>query len=191
MKVAIYARVSTKDQSAEMQLRELRNYVKARDFIVFKEYIDHGISGTKEKRPALNQLMFDARKKKFDVVLVYRFDRFARSTKHLIDALNEFNHLKIDFISYNENIDTSSPLGKAMFTIVSAIGQLERDIIAQRVKSGLANARANGKMIGRPPKDRVKIIELRKNGFSIRQIAKSLGISKGAVQNAISLLNKY
>ena len=126
-RVAIYARVSTSDQSTEVQLLDLRRYVADRRWQVFEEYCDDGISGSKDSRPALNKLMDDARKRRFDVVLVWRFDRFARSTKHLILALEEFRNLGIDFISYQENIDTSSPLGGAIFTIISAVAQLERD----------------------------------------------------------------
>jgi len=134
-RIAIYARVSTNDQSTDPQLLDLRRYVADRSWESFKEYVDEGVSGTKDSRPALNQLMDDARKKKFDVVLVWRFDRFARSTRHLINALEEFKNLGIDFVSYQENIDTSSPLGSAIFTIISAVAQLERDIIAERVKA--------------------------------------------------------
>ena len=112
--------------------------------------MDEGISGTKDSRPALNELMNDAKQRRFDMVLVWRFDRFARSTKHLILALEEFKNLGIDFVSFQENIDTSSPLGSAIFTIISAVAQLERDIIAERVKAGLRRARENGKKLGRP-----------------------------------------
>ncbi len=136
-RVALYARVSTTDQSTDSQLLDLRRYVSERGWNSFKEYVDEGISGTKDSRPALNVLMNDAKKRRFDVVLVWRFDRFARSTKHLILALEEFRNLGIDFVSYQENIDTSSPLGSAIFTIISAVAQLERDIIAERVKAGL------------------------------------------------------
>ncbi len=129
-RVGIYVRVSTKDQSVEMQTNDLERYSKERGFNVFKIYKDNGVSGTKELRPALSELMNDARKKRFDIVLVWRFDRFARSTKHLVTALYEFRNLGIDFISYQENIDTSSPLGEAIFTIISAMATLERDIIA-------------------------------------------------------------
>jgi len=149
-RVAIYCRVSTLDQSTDSQLLDLRRYTKERGWQIFQEYCDNGISGTKDSRPALNQLMDEARKRRFDVVLVWRFDRFARSTKHLILALEEFRNLGIDFISYQENIDTSSPLGSAIFTIISAVAQLERDIIAERVKAGLRRAQENGKHIGRP-----------------------------------------
>ena len=147
-KVAIYVRVSTKDQSVDMQLNDLERYSGERGLNVFKIYEDSGVSGTKETRPALNELMDDAKKRKLDVVLVWRFDRFARSTKHLVTALYEFRNLGIDLISYQENIDTSSPLGEAIFTIISAMSKLERDIIAERVKGGLRKAKANGKQQG-------------------------------------------
>ena len=143
-RVAIYARVSTTDQSTDSQLLDLRRYVSERGWHTFREYTDNGISGTKDSRPALNQLMDDAKKRRFDVLLVWRFDRFARSTKHLILALEDFRNLGVDFVSYQENIDTSSPLGSAIFTIISAVAQLERDIIAERVRAGLRRARSSG-----------------------------------------------
>ena len=149
-RIALYARVSTTDQSTESQLLDLRRYVSDRGWQTFREYCDNGISGTKDSRPALNELMDDARKRRFDAVLVWRFDRFARSTRHLINALEEFKNLKIDFVSYQENIDTSSPLGGAIFTILGAVAQLERDIIAERVKAGLRRAVEEGKQLGRP-----------------------------------------
>src|ERR1700686_923097 len=117
MRIGIYARVSTKDQSCELQVRDLRAYCAARGFDLVREYIDVGQSGAKDSRPELDKLMNDARKRQFDGILVWRFDRFARSTKHLITALEELHHLGIEFISYQENIDSGSPLGKAMFTI--------------------------------------------------------------------------
>jgi len=182
-RVALYARVSTSDQSTESQLLDLRRYVSARSWNIFKEYVDEGISGTKDSRPALNDLMNDAKKRKFDVVLVWRFDRFARSTKHLILALEEFRNLGIDFVSYQENIDTSSPLGSAIFTIISAVAQLERDIIAERVKAGLRRAKENGKKLGRPRAsiDGGKVHRLRSQGLSHRAIATQLGISHSTV----------
>jgi DNA invertase Pin-like site-specific DNA recombinase len=186
-RVAIYARVSTKDQSVDMQMHDLERYSKERGLSVFKVYQDNGISGTKETRPALSELMNDARKRKFDTVLVWRFDRFARSTKHLVTALYEFRNLGIDFISYQENIDTSSPLGEAIFTIISAMSKLERDIIAERVKGGLRKAKANGKQLGRPRSeiDTDKVIEYRKQNKSIRQIAKELGLSNNMVYRTL------
>jgi len=183
-RVAIYCRVSTLDQSTDSQLLDLRRYVAERQWNIYKEYVDEGISGTKDSRPALDELMDAARKRKFDVVLVWRFDRFARSTKHLILALEEFRNLGIDFVSYQENIDTSSPLGSAIFTIISAVAQLERDIIAERVKSGLRRAKENGKKLGRPrgtALDVEKIRGPRKKGWSLKQIAKALNTSKSSV----------
>lgn len=181
MRVALYARVSTMDrgQDPELQLGPLREYVQARGWNVYREYLDHGVSGAKERRPALDQLMTDARQRRFDVVLVWRFDRFARSTRHLVNALHEFRHLGIAFVSYQENVDTSSPMGEAMFSIIAAIAQLERDITRERVKAGVARARARGKRLGRPKKvfrrDQVK--RLREEGLSFRDIGRELGIS--------------
>jgi len=187
-RVAIYARVSTTDQSTDSQLLDLRRYVRERGWDIFREYVDEGISGTKDSRPALNELMDDARKRRFDVVLVWRFDRFARSTKHLILALEEFKNLGIDFVSYQENIDTSSPLGSAIFTIISAVAQLERDIIAERVKAGLRRAKENGKKLGRPRAtvDTEKIHRLRSQGLSLRAIAKETGVSRTTVSDLLS-----
>jgi len=137
-------------------------------------------------------LMNDAKKRRFDVVLVWRFDRFARSTKHLILALEEFRNLGIDFVSYQENIDTSSPLGSAIFTIISAVAQLERDIIAERVKAGLRRAKENGKRLGRPrvAVDVTRIAVLRAQGHSWARISKELGIGKGTAQRAFYSLPK-
>ena len=192
MKVALYTRVSTNDQSVQMQSFDLKGYCQQRGFEVYKEYSDQGVSGTKDKRPALDELMDDARKKKFDAVLCWRFDRIARSTKHLITALEEFRHLNIDFISYQENIDTSSPLGKAMFTIVSAIAELERNILLERVRAGLKRAKENGAILGRPRRldlDIKKLQEMRnKEKLSLREIAKRVKASPATVYK--SLKNK-
>jgi len=187
-RVALYARVSTTDQSTDSQLLDLRRYVSERSWQSYKEYVDEGISGTKDSRPALNELMNDAKKRRFDVVLVWRFDRFARSTKHLILALEEFKNLGIDFVSYQENIDTSSPLGSAIFTIISAVAQLERDIIAERVKAGLRRARENGKKLGRPrvKVDAQEILRMRSKGLSLRAIAKETGVSRTTVSDVLS-----
>jgi DNA invertase Pin-like site-specific DNA recombinase len=166
----------------------LRRYVQERSWNIFKEYCDNGISGTKDSRPALNDLMNDAKKRRFDVVLVWRFDRFARSTKHLILALEEFKNLGVDFVSYQENIDTSSPLGSAIFTIISAVAQLERDIIAERVKAGLRRAQENGKKLGRPRAvvDVQEVQRLRSQGLSLRAIAEVTGISRTTVSDLLS-----
>ena len=187
-RVAIYARVSTTEQSTDSQLLDLRRFVSERGWHSFKEYTDNGVSGTTDSRPALNQLMNDARKRRFDVVLVWRFDRFARSTRHLINALEEFKNLGIDFVSYQENIDTSSPLGSAIFTIISAVAQLERDIIAERVKAGLRRAVENGARLGRPKVevDLELIRKMRKQGLSLRAIAKATGISRTTVSDLLN-----
>jgi DNA invertase Pin-like site-specific DNA recombinase len=192
MRIALYARVSTKDQSCDLQLRDLRTYCAVRGFDSSHEYVDVGQSGAKDSRPELNKLMDDARKRKFDALIVWRFDRFARSTKHLLLALEEFRSLGIQFISYQENMDTSSPLGQALFTIVSAVAQLERDLIRERVSAGIRNARANGKTLGRPKStvDREQVLELKAQGYSLRQIAAKLGVGYGTVRARLLALHK-
>jgi len=184
-RVAIYARVSTQDQDPQMQLRELRTYAKLRTFTVAHEFIDH-VSGATSERPELSKLWQAARARKIDTVLVWKFDRFARSTKQLIDALEEFRHLGVDFISITEQIDTSSPMGKAMFTVISAIAEFERSLISERVRSGIAKARAQGKQHGRPKTSAETIKEikrLRRQGKSLNKIAKQLGVSHQTVAN--------
>src|SRR3984957_3835107 len=178
MKIGIYARVSTKDQSCELQVRDLRAYCAARGFATVHEYVDVGQSGAKDSRPELDKLMNDARKRQFDGILVWRFDRYARSTKHLLSSLDEFRSLGITFLSFQENIDTNSPLGQALFTIVSAVAQLERDLIRERVTAGIPNARANGKKLGRPKSsvDQQEILKLKAQGLSLRQVAAKLGV---------------
>src|SRR5437588_63283 len=191
MRVVIYARVSTKDQSCELQLRDLRAYCAARKFSVLHEYVDVGESGAKDSRPQLNELMASARKRKIDAVLVWRFDRFARSTKHLLLALEEFRSLGIQFSSYQENIDTSSPLGQALFTIVSAVAQLERDLIRERVNAGIRHARACGKQLGRPRRivSHDELLRLKAGGARLREIAKSLRVGYGTVRLRLRKLN--
>ncbi len=187
-KVGIYCRVSTQDQSTDSQLLDLRRYAADRGWEVYREFCDNGVSGSVDSRPALNALMDAAKKRRFDSVLVWRFDRFARSTTHLLLALDQFRNLGIDFVSYQENIDTSSPLGSAIFTIISAVAQLERDIIAERVKTGLRRAKENGKRIGRPEisVDEGEIRRLRAGGRSLREIAPQVGISHTKVAQIIA-----
>ena len=192
MRIGIYARVSTKDQSCELQVRDLRAYCAARGFDLVREYVDVGQSGAKDSRPELNKLMDDAQKRQFDAIVVWRFDRFARSTKHLLTALEEFRSLGIQFISYQENIDTSSALGQALFTIVSAVAQLERDLIRERVSAGIRNARANGKRLGRPMRtvDPDRILQMRAEGQTLEQIAENLGVGyvtvRARLQNTLA-----
>jgi len=184
--VALYARVSTPDQSCDPQLDDLRRYAHQR-FEVVREYIDVGISGTQRQRPSLDKLMADARKKRFDAVLVWKFDRFARSLKHLIDSLEDFNALGIDFISYTEGVDTTTPSGRLLFHMVGAVAQFERDLIAERVRAGIAHARALGKRIGRPPAsvNTAEVTALRNQGLSLRAVAKRLDIPVSRVRRAL------
>src|SRR5271169_656838 len=184
--VALYARVSTLDQSCAMQLDDLRRY--AARFGQSYEYVDVGVSGAQRRRPQLDALMKDARKRLFDVVLVWKFDRFARSVKHLVDSLEEFTALNIDFISYTEGIDTTTPSGELLFHVMGAVAQFERDLIAERVRAGIAHARALGKRIGRPPAvvDTAEVATLRKQGMSLRAVARALDIPVSRVRRALS-----
>lgn len=186
MKVAIYARVSTVHQGVDLQLADIRDYCARRGWEITREYVDIGISGVKEKRPELDALLGNAHRRYFDTVVVWRFDRFARSTRHLLSALEEFRSLGIQFISYQENIDTSSPMGQALFTMVSAVAQLERDLIRERVTAGIRRAKSMGKRLGRPTRiaDPSAITRLRKEGKSYREIASILGVSPATVHSA-------
>jgi DNA invertase Pin-like site-specific DNA recombinase len=180
MKAAIYARVSAVNgQNPEMQLRELREYIKRRGWKVHEEYVDAGISGTKEKRPELDRLLADAHKRRFDAVVVWKFDRFARSVSHLLRALENFRALGVEFVSLSEQVDTSTPTGKMVFTVLGAVAELERSLIVERVKAGLRNARAKGKRLGRPSKgvDATKVVELRRQGLTWRRVGKQLGVA--------------
>ncbi len=184
MKIALYARVSTHNgqQDPELQLRELREYCARRGWDLTGEYVDH-ISGAKDKRPALDRLMAEALRRRFDAVVVWKFDRFARSVSHLLRALDTFRSLGIEFVSLSEQVDTSTPMGKMVFTVLGAVAELERSLIVERVKAGLRNARAKGKRLGRP---RVsvppsKIRKLRAEGLPLREIARSCRISKTTV----------
>src|SRR3984957_17390089 len=151
-RVAIYARVSTANsgQSPETQLRELREHAQRRGWNIICEYVDEGISGAKDRRPALDRLMADAHRRKFDLLVVWKFDRFARSVSHLLRALDPFRALGIDFVSLSESLDTATPAGRMVFTVLGAVAELERSLIVERVKAGLRNARAKGKGLGRP-----------------------------------------
>jgi DNA invertase Pin-like site-specific DNA recombinase len=152
MRVAIYARVNAANsgQDPTMQTRELHGYAGRRGWKVAGEYVDIGISGMKETRPELDRLMADAHRRRFDAVLVWKFDRFARSVSHLLRALEAFRAQGIEFVSFSEQLDTSTPAGKIVFTVLGAVADLERGLIVERVKAGLRNARAKGKVLGRP-----------------------------------------
>jgi DNA invertase Pin-like site-specific DNA recombinase len=194
VRAAIYARVSTigNGQSPEMQLREFSEHCERRGWTVAGEYVDVGISGTKDKRPELDRLMADAHKRKFDVVVVWKFDRFARSVSHLLHALETFNALGIAFVSLSEQMDTTTPAGKMVFTVLGAVAELERSLIVERVKAGLRNARAKGKRLGRPRKmvNASTIAKLRASGASWRDVCAETGLSKGTAQRAVYSLPK-
>ena len=188
MRVAIYARVSTANngQDPSMQTRELREYAERRGWKVFAEYVDIGISGTKETRPELDRLMADAHRRRFDAVVVWKFDRFARSVIHLLRALETFRAQGIEFVSFSEQLDTSTPAGKMVFTVLGAVAELERGLIVERVKAGLRNAKAKGKRLGRPKVsvDSTRIATLRRAGRSWSEIANETGWTKGTVQRS-------
>ncbi len=193
-RVALYARVSTLDkgQDPETQLVQLRQYAQARNFEVITEFIDYA-SGTSEDRTQYKLMMAAAKKRKIDVVLVWRYDRFARSTQALVNALKEFQSLGIDFISYQENIDTTTPTGELIFHVMASLAQFESFLISQRVKAGIARAKAQGKHISRPPiakQMQEKIIELQREGVSMNKISKTLGIAYGTVYNYRSKMSK-
>jgi DNA invertase Pin-like site-specific DNA recombinase len=187
MKIALYARVSTEGQDPEVQLQALRAHATNRGWTIVEEFVDHGFSGAKERRPALDRLLKAAWIGGFQAVLVWRFDRFARSVKHLITALEQFRSLNISFISLQEQFDTSTPIGHAMFTIIGTMAQLERDIIRERVKAGLDRARSRGVRLGRPvaqaKPDEVAV--LKQQGLSVPEIAKRLRCSRSTVKRRL------
>lgn len=189
MRAAIYSRVSTvgHGQSPEMQLLELREFAARRGWEVVGEYVDAGVSGAKERRPQLDRLMADCRKRHVDAVLVYRYDRFARSLRHLVNALADFDALGISFVSLHEGVDTTTPNGRLVFGIFASIAEFERELIRQRVLSGLAVARARGVRLGRPrvSVDAALIAALRARGASLRDISARLGVSRGTVARAL------
>src|SRR2546425_4081821 len=178
-RIALYCRVSTGDQTCDNQLRDLREYCRARGWTDVREFIDTGISGTKERRPALDKMMAEVKARKVDVVVVAAFDRAGRSVRHLVEMLELFRHLDVEFISLREQIDTGTPLGAAVYTIIAAISSLERSLIVERVKAGLRRVRAEGKRLGRP---RLKVDERQlrivvNQNLPVRAAAKALGVS--------------
>ena len=193
MRAAIYARVSTTNhgQDVTLQTRELEQFAEARGWTVVGKYVDT-ICGAKDSRPELNRLMANAHKRRFDVVAVWKFDRFARSVSHLLRALENFNALGIAFVSLTEQMDTTTPAGKMVFTVLGAVAELERSLIAERVRAGLRNARAKGKRLGRPrvAVDAARIGRLRAQGRSWREITEETGISKGTAQRCLRGLPK-
>ncbi len=180
---AIYSRVSTFDQTTQNQIYDLRTLAQQRGLQIVKEYSDHGISGTRARRPGLDELMADARRGRFDVVLVWACDRLARSTRHFLEVLDELHRLNIEFVSFRENLDTGGALGRAVVIIISTIAELERSLIVERVRAGLRRAKLEGRHIGRPPVqvDRAAIMHDRAQGQSLRQIARTQRISRATV----------
>jgi DNA invertase Pin-like site-specific DNA recombinase len=188
VKAAIYARVSTTNgQDPQMQTRELREYCQRRGWEVAGEYVDVGVSGSKQSRPQLDSLLAACRRRLVDAVIVYRYDRFARSLRQLVNALEEFRSLGIEFISLHEGVDTSTPNGRLVFGIFASIAEFERELIRDRVKSGIAAARSKGKRLGRPrlSVDAQRIAALRSQGCSVREIAAKLGYTRSLVHKTI------
>jgi DNA invertase Pin-like site-specific DNA recombinase len=193
LRVAVYVRVSTDGQSTDGQETELKEYAKHRGWDVARIYRDK-MSGAKTSRPALDELMVDAKRRKTDIVLVWRFDRFARSVSHLLQALETFRAVGIEFVSISEQVDTSTPTGKMVFTVLGAVAELERSLIAERVRMGIQNARKKGKRLGRPPIHELTAEELGKvkadratGKFSLRALAAKYGTSLWAMQQSISV----
>src|SRR5437667_4366990 len=187
--VALYARVSTlNNQDPEMQLAELREYAGRRGWQIVEEFTDQGVSECMESRPALNRLMSDACRRRFDAVVVWKVDRFGRSLKHLVNALAQLAALGVAFVSLRDNLDLSTPSGRLMFQIIGAMAEFERALIQERVRAGLRNARSKGKRLGRPRVivDVFRIASLRAQGRSWAQIKHEIGVSKGTAQRAFA-----
>jgi DNA invertase Pin-like site-specific DNA recombinase len=182
-KAALYVRVSTPDQHVESQLYDLRELAAQRGYEVVHEYEDRGISGTKARRPGLDALMADARRKKFSVVLVAAFDRIARSTKNFLQIIDELDSMGIEFISRREGVATGDAMGRLFVTIISAIAELERSLVVERVKSGMRRARLEGRQIGRARLDinREQVVIDRREGMSLTLVARKHSISRASV----------
>src|ERR1039457_249366 len=184
-------RVSTVDQHPENQLNELRRFASQRGFQIAEEYTDHGVSGTKSRRPALDRMLKDAHRRKFDVVVVWACDRLARSTKHFLQVLDELNEVGVQFLSQREAIDTDGPLGRAIIVIVSAVAELERSLIVERVRAGMRRAKLDGRRIGRAPLDvdRIAIVRDRRFGMSLTRVARKHGVSRATVCRLVNESN--
>jgi DNA invertase Pin-like site-specific DNA recombinase len=190
VRVAIYARVSTGEQNPEAQLRELREYAERRGFLVHREYVDQASGDVRRRKraPAFEALMADARRRRFDCVLVWKYDRFARSLGALVAALQEFRDLGVDFISHTQAIDTTTPMGRLFFHVIGSFAEFERDVIVERVRAGLANARAKGKRLGRPVRDpgaQARVVVLKGEGLSLRRIAARERLSPSGVRKML------
>lgn len=186
-RAALYLRVSTLEQNPETQGLDLRQLAQQRGFTIVEEYVDHGISGTRAKRPGLDRMLADARRGCLDVVVVWACDRLARSTRHFLEVLDELSRLKVEFVSFRENLDTGGPLGRAVVIIIAAIAELERNLIIERVRAGMRRAKLEGRHIGRRPiqLDRAAILQERARGRSLSQIAKAHTISRALVSKVL------
>jgi len=182
-KCALYARVSTPEQHVETQLYDLRQLAAQRGFEVVAEYTDQGISGTKARRPGLDALLADARRRKYSVLLVAAFDRVARSTRHFLQVTSELDSLGVEFVSRRENIDTSGPMGRLFLTLIASIAELEADLIKERIRAGMRRRKLEGYRLGRQPLDvdREAVVADRLNGISLTKVAKKYGVSRASV----------
>lgn len=191
-RAALYLRVSTVDQHPETQLYDLRQLAAQRGFEIVEEFTDHGFSGSRVKRPALDRMMTEARQGKFQVVLVWSCDRLARSTRHFLETLDELNRLGVEFVSSRENIDTTGALGRAIVVIISAIAELERSLIIERVRAGMRRARLEGKRLGRRPLDldHEGIIRDRGRGRSLAELAKLYRTSRSTIRRVLAAVPK-
>ena len=183
---ALYLRVSTVDQHPETQVHDLRQLAQQRGYEIVREYTDR-ITGTKAKRPGLDELLRDARRGRFEVVLVWASDRLARSVRHFLEVLDELNHLGIEFVSFREQLDTGGPLGRAIVVIIGAVAELERNLIVERVRAGMRRAKLEGRRIGRKPLvvDREALLQERAHGRSLTQIAHTFRISRASVSRLL------
>lgn len=183
-RAAIYVRCSTVQQNLDIQLNDLNRYIEARGLQLIETFQDHGVSGTKDSRPALDRMMKMARQRKFNFVIVWRLDRLGRNTRHLLSILDELQNLQISLVSHQEGFDLSTPLGRVVATVLAALSSFEREILRERVIAGVHNARAKGKKLGRPQAgSKDAVLELRAKGMTLRAISRELGISHGTVVN--------
>ena len=189
MRAALYARVSTLDQEPENQLAELRRYVHARSWPAAVEYVDNGVSGARDRRPALDRLVKDA-SRRFDVLICWRLDRLGRNLRHLVTLLDELHALGVSFVSLGEGIDCTTPAGRLQLHILAALAEFERSRIAERVAAGLARARRQGQRLGRPEKRVPDRVRARVRGLSVREAATRLGVSRSTAQRWLTATSK-
>jgi DNA invertase Pin-like site-specific DNA recombinase len=187
----VYGRVSTTNhgQDVDLQIRDCREYCQNRGWQIVHEYVDNGVSGSKDSRPALNRLMLDAKQRKLDAILVWKLDRFGRSLRHLVNSLAELEATGVAFVSLKDAIDLSTPAGRLMFGVIASMAEFERDLIRERVRAGIRNARAKGRRVGRKPivLDAARLADLRSKGKSIRDIARELGCSRSLVHKTLTV----